>query len=119
MGVAALTVLSAVAVFAVLGGIGLANGVIGVAQHQYGGGKVTICHEGHTITVSKKAWPAHQRHGDTPGTCAAAKRKDHGKHKGNGTHDDHHDHHDYRHHDDDHDRVGSREGSRQARWRRR
>ena len=28
-----------------------------------------------TITVSKKALPAHLKHGDTVGTCAAAKAK--------------------------------------------
>jgi hypothetical protein len=78
---AASTVLGAVVLFAALGGIGLAGGVIGVAQYQYG--KVTICHKGHTITVSQKAWPAHQRHGDVQGTCAAAKAKaNKGKHKG-------------------------------------
>jgi uncharacterized membrane protein YgcG len=83
MSVAALTVLSAVAVFAALGGIGLANGVISVAQYQYGHDKVTICHKGKTLTISTKAWPAHQRHGDTQGACATEKKhEDHGKHKG-------------------------------------
>jgi hypothetical protein len=84
---AALTVLGAVAVFAALGGIGLANGVISAAQYQYGGGKITICHKGKTITVSKKAWPAHQRHGDTEGACATStKKKNKGKHKGEAHH---------------------------------
>jgi hypothetical protein len=79
---AASTVLGAVVLFSALGGIGLAGGVIGAAQYQYGK-KVTICHKGHTITVAQKAWPAHQRHGDVLGTCAAAKaKKDKGKHKG-------------------------------------
>jgi hypothetical protein len=86
MSVAALTVMTAVAVFAALGGIGLANGVIGVAQYQYGK-KVTICHKGKTITVSQKAWPAHQRHGDTLGPCTTStKKKNHGKHKGESKH---------------------------------
>jgi hypothetical protein len=86
MGAAALTVMGAVAVFAALGGIGLASGVISAAQYQYGGGKVTICHKGKTITVSQKAWPAHQRHGDTLGACATSGKKDHGKHKGSSHH---------------------------------
>jgi hypothetical protein len=79
MSVAALTVLSAVAVFAALGGIGLANGVISVAQDQYGHDKVTICHNGHTITISKRAWPAHKRHGDTQGSCAEGRHDKKGK----------------------------------------
>jgi hypothetical protein len=31
--------------------------------------KVTICHNGHTITISQSALPAHRRHGDTIGPC--------------------------------------------------
>ena len=31
--------------------------------------KVTICHNGHTITISQSALPAHLRHGDTIGPC--------------------------------------------------
>ena len=31
--------------------------------------KVVICHNGHTITVSRSALPAHRRHGDTIGPC--------------------------------------------------
>jgi hypothetical protein len=34
--------------------------------------KVTICHEGHTITVGAPALAAHERHGDTEGVCEAA-----------------------------------------------
>ena len=61
----------AVATFASLGGIDLANGVINLAQYQYGK-KITICHKNKvTITVSLKAWPAHQRHGDSVGPCQA------------------------------------------------
>jgi hypothetical protein len=83
---AASTVLGAVVLFAALGGIGLAGGVISVVQYQYGK-KITICHKGKTITISQKAWPAHQRHGDVQGTCAAAKaKKDKGKHKGSAHH---------------------------------
>jgi len=47
--------------------------------------KITICHHTHskkhpnvTIRINNKAWPAHQRHGDTMGACATAKAK-HGK----------------------------------------
>lgn len=62
----------AVATFASFGGIGLANGVIDLAQFQYGK-KITICHKNKvTITVSVNAWPAHKRHGDTTGPCVAA-----------------------------------------------
>src|SRR5262245_45630749 len=31
--------------------------------------KVTICHKGHTISVSKNALQAHLNHGDTLGPC--------------------------------------------------
>jgi hypothetical protein len=59
----------AVGAFATLGGIGLAHGVINLAQYQYGK-KITICHKNKvTITISVNAWPAHQRHGDTVGPC--------------------------------------------------
>ena len=38
------------------------------------GDKIVVCHNaGHhpvTITISKRAWPAHKRHGDTLGACA-------------------------------------------------
>ncbi len=62
----------AVAAFASFGGIGLAHGVINLAQYQYGK-KITICHkQKRTITVSINAWPAHQRHGDTVGPCQVA-----------------------------------------------
>jgi hypothetical protein len=49
--------------------------------------KITICHHTHskkhptvTIRVSNKAWPAHQRHGDTMGACATPKKAKHAKH---------------------------------------
>ena len=52
--------------------------------------KITICHHPNskkhptvTIRISNKAWPAHQRHGDTMGACATAKAK-HGKGHQNG-----------------------------------
>jgi len=63
-----------VAAYALFGGVGHAQSV-GLAQSQYGE-KVTICHKGkNTIRISTRAWPAHKRHGDTLGTCAAAKKK--------------------------------------------
>jgi hypothetical protein len=33
--------------------------------------KVTICHNGHSITVAQSAVPAHLAHGDTVGPCAS------------------------------------------------
>jgi len=79
--VAALVVV-VMAVFGALGGIGLAQSAIGLAQYQYGK-KVTICHKGRmTIRVSFHAWPAHQRHGDTLGPCAPPPGGGHGKHGG-------------------------------------
>ena len=61
--------------FAALGGVGLAQTSGGPGGKQYGK-KVTICHKGKkTIKISKKAWPAHQRHGDTLGSCAKKAKK--------------------------------------------
>ena len=60
--------------FAALGGVSAGQSAISADQYQYGK-KVTICHKGKTITISRNAWPAHQRHGDVMGTCAAAKAK--------------------------------------------
>jgi len=34
--------------------------------------KITICHRGHTITISQNALPAHIAHGDSVGACSAA-----------------------------------------------
>lgn len=60
---------------AALGGVGHAQSVITAAQGAYGK-KVTICHKGKkTISISKSAWPAHQRHGDTLGSCSSAAAK--------------------------------------------
>jgi hypothetical protein len=59
---------------AALGGVGHASNVITAAQGAYGK-KVTICHKGKTISVAKAAEPAHMRHGDAAGTCAAAAAK--------------------------------------------
>ena len=41
------------------------------ARDQYEPQKITICHKGHTITISTSALPAHLRHGDTVGACPA------------------------------------------------
>jgi hypothetical protein len=66
----------ALAAAGVLGGVGFAKSSPTAAQYQYG--KITICHKTHskknpsvTITISRSAWPAHQRHGDTLGACGA------------------------------------------------
>src|SRR4051794_9529084 len=42
-------------------------GSISAAEAQYG--KVTLCHNGHEITVSQNAVPAHLAQGDTIGKC--------------------------------------------------
>jgi hypothetical protein len=72
---------AAVGVFASLGGVGYAAGLVHFAHtsptaNQYPPSKVTICHHTHsqknpfvTITVSVHAQPAHLRHGDTIGPC--------------------------------------------------
>jgi hypothetical protein len=53
--------------------------------------KITICHHTHskkhptvTISISNKAWKAHQRHGDTMGACAAAASAKHNNGKAKG-----------------------------------
>ena len=70
----AAVIAASVAAYALFGGVGHAQSV-GLAQSQYGE-KMTICHKGkNTIRISTRAWPAHKRHGDTLGTCAAAKKK--------------------------------------------
>jgi hypothetical protein len=70
---------------AVFGGTGLAQSS-SPAKDQY---KITICHHTHskkhpthTIRVSVKAWPAHQRHGDTMGPCASQASAKHAKSQG-------------------------------------
>jgi hypothetical protein len=42
----------------------------GKGKGKNNGKKVTICHKGQTITVSKKAWKGHEKHGDTMGACS-------------------------------------------------
>jgi hypothetical protein len=76
---AAIVSVGLLAPLAVFGGVGWAQGNSSAAQYQY---KVTICHHTHsktnptvTITVSVRAWPAHQRHGDTFGACTSGKTK--------------------------------------------
>jgi hypothetical protein len=69
-----------VSLFSALSGPGPLHAPIASAQYQYDeygqyGGKVTICHKGVTITVSKHAVPAHVRlHGDTIGPCRPGSR---------------------------------------------
>ena len=83
--VAATVAVATLSAFASLGGVGFAKSAIALAQYQYG--KVTICHKGkNTITVSTRAWPAHQRHGDTLGKCALGHKTNKGKHKGDPNH---------------------------------
>jgi hypothetical protein len=75
--VVAAALLAGVVVLA-MGGLGYASnsGHASAAQYQY---KITICHHTKgkggthhvTISVSVRAWPAHQRHGDTMGPCAS------------------------------------------------
>jgi hypothetical protein len=72
---------------AVFGGTGFAQ-TGSPAQAQY---KITICHHTHskkhptvTISISNKAWKAHQRHGDTMGACAAAASAKHNNGKAKG-----------------------------------
>jgi hypothetical protein len=73
-GAAAMVVCLLTAV-AALGGVGAAQSAISSADKAYGK-KVTVCHKGKkTISIGKAALPAHLRHGDTVGTCAAAKAK--------------------------------------------
>ena len=77
---AAISSVAGIALFVALGGAGLAQSAIALAQYQYGppgqyqyGKKIVICHKlKNTISVSVNAWPAHLRHGDTVGTCAVA-----------------------------------------------
>lgn len=72
---AAVMVACMLAALAALGGVGHAQNVITAAQGAYGK-KVTICHKGKkTISVGKSALPAHQRHGDTLGSCSSAAAK--------------------------------------------
>jgi hypothetical protein len=67
------SILSAVVAIAVTT---LAMVTVAFAAQEQGGGqgqeKVTICHEGHTITVGEPALAAHERHGDTEGACESA-----------------------------------------------
>jgi hypothetical protein len=41
------------------------------ASAQYRQKKVTVCHNGHEITIAEAALPAHLAHGDTLGPCPA------------------------------------------------
>ena len=88
-GIAAAAAVSAIAVFGVAGGVGLAGGLAslhqygaGAGQYQYGKQKVTICHKGkRTLRISIRAWPKHSKnHGDTMGACAELKKNHGNKH---------------------------------------
>lgn len=46
-----------------------AGAAIGIASAARGQTKVTLCHEGQTLTVAEPAAAAHYAHGDTPGPC--------------------------------------------------
>ncbi len=85
--IAAAVAIASVVTFASLGGVSLAkSSAIALAQYQPGK-KVTICHKGkNTITISLKAWPAHQRHGDTLGRCLNGHKPNNGKHNGDPNH---------------------------------
>jgi hypothetical protein len=77
---AAIASVAGVVLFVVLGGVGLAQSAVALAEDRSGhrgqnqdDKKIVICHKGkNTISISVNAWPAHQRHGDTEGECAAA-----------------------------------------------
>ena len=103
----AIVAAAAVGLFASLGGVGYAAGLVRIhhaspASTQYPSPKVTICHHTHsqknpfvTITVSVHALPAHLGHGDTVGPCSeqgATATKKHGKapkvHQNRGHHGD-------------------------------
>ena len=85
LGITVTVVLGAIVAFAAIGGTGLAGSLVKPVKAQYGQygpgqyqnpGKVTLCHKQKvTIRVSTRALPAHEAHGDTVGSCAAAAAK--------------------------------------------
>ena len=73
--IAAAIATGTVAVFAALGGAGIAQDSISAAQYQYGK-KTTVCHKGKkSISIGNPAVAAHLRHGDTVGPCTSAAAK--------------------------------------------
>lgn len=73
--IAAAVATGTVAVFAALGGAGIAQDSISAAQYQYGK-KTTVCHKGKkSISIGNSAVPAHLRHGDTVGACTSTAAK--------------------------------------------
>ena len=46
--------------------------VLAISANAHGGHKVTLCHKGHTLSVSHSAVDAHLNHGDKLGACAPA-----------------------------------------------
>jgi len=59
-----------IAILALAAGL-LSGAAVPVFAARGGTGKSLVCHRGHTINVSNSAVPAHLRHGDTLGLCAA------------------------------------------------
>lgn len=58
-------------------------------QYQYaGGGKVLVCHKGHTISISVNALQAHLNHGDSVATCGAVVSDDDDDDEGDDNGDD-------------------------------
>lgn len=89
----------------IFGGTGFAQ-TSAPAASQY---KITICHHTHskkhpmvTIRISVRAWPAHQRHGDTMGPCPGTTKGHHGKHasQNSSKHEDHSSHENQSSHED-------------------
>jgi hypothetical protein len=70
---------------AVIGAPALARSAASASEYQYGHSssaeyqyKIAVCHHTgswkhpwHTIRISVRAWPAHERHGDTLGECGS------------------------------------------------
>ncbi len=50
-------------------GLGSMLSVPGAAAESQNSNKIDICHKGRTISVSSRALPGHQRHGDVRGEC--------------------------------------------------
>lgn len=79
LAISSIVALAAVVAFAAIGQTGLAGSLAKPTKAQYAPGqyvnpgKVTVCHKLKvTIRVSTRALPAHEAHGDTVGSCAAA-----------------------------------------------
>ena len=80
LGITVTVAFGAIVAFAAIGGTGLAGSLAKPVKAQYAPGqfvnlgKVILCHKQKvTIRVSTRAVPAHAAHGDTVGSCAAAR----------------------------------------------